>query len=80
MNPEESELVVTLVSGRTFVVAPHGGRDANQQAHALLQNGATEIHGEERWTLHPPARIASVTVQPRGTHRKGIDLAPDALG
>ena len=67
----DKEIRVNLVSGRSFVVEPAKETNPLNQAHGILEHGATERLDNLTWTVHPPRQIESVTVQPRGTGAGG---------
>jgi len=63
----DKEIRVNLVSGRSFVVEATKETNPLNQAHSILEHGATERLDNLTWTVYPPRQIESVTVQPKGS-------------
>jgi len=73
----EKEIKVNLVTGRSFIVEPTKETNPINQAHSILEHGATERLDNLTWTIFPPRQIESVTVQPKGTGAGGNPKPPE---
>lgn len=67
MKSGEVEFLVQLVSGGSAVMEADPAPDPGTQARQILKQGATVVHEDGSWTIHPVHQIKSVTVQPKGT-------------
>ncbi len=62
------ELLVTLVTGTSFVMRSDG-RDAHNIAASIVRGtmGVSDVHGNGETTYYPASQVASVTVRLKAT-------------